>query len=644
MTTAIKSTELDFFEVRESLKLYLQQQDQFEDYDFEGSALSNLLDVLAHNTHFNALIANFTLNESYLTSAQLRNSIVSIAESLGYIPGSRSSAQASVSITVNLAGVPNLQSQYSILPGGLRLRGTIDDNSFVFTNRVTVIAERDDIGVYNFYPFENQDDPLIVYEGEERTIQYPVDGTSNSVYVIPDESIDTSTAIVKLYETQGESKSVNGAYNKFSNVFDATTIEESSRLYILRESPNKFYELTFGDNNSLGKTPEAGNVVEINYLRTSGSASNGVASMRMLTSLTDIFTQTEVSGDDPFSSVTPNVVLLSRAAGGDEREGIESIRKRAPFQYAAQNRMVTSLDYDALILRKYSNFIQDIVCWGGDDDRRRDYGSVYASIVWKDDLSSTSIGELRNEIRSLVRGLSTVSFQIKFVAPSETWISTETYYQYSPSLSALTESSVNQSVKNVIANYFSDNVGNFQQNFRRSNLLTLIDESDPAVLSSRASIKMQQRIQPVLTLKENHTLEFPVAIKAATDTTTPVVKSSLFRYNNQTVFIRNKLTDRVKVSAEGQVPVVFEVLPSTKLEVVDTDGNVVVSNIGNYEPDSGIVYIVGLTVESVLSSNNYIKVFATPANESVIDADYSTILHHDADESVVKSVPVTSRV
>ena len=644
MTTAIKSTDLDFFEVRESLKLYLQQQDQFEDYDFEGSALSNLLDVLAHNTHFNALIANFTLNESYLTSAQLRNSIVSIAESLGYIPGSRSSAQASVSITVNLAGVPNLRSQYSILPGGLRLRGIIDDNSFVFTNRVTMIAERDDIGVYNFYPFENQDDPLIVYEGEERTIQYPVDGTSNSVYVIPDESIDTSTAIVKLYETQGESKSISGAYKKFSNVFDATTIEESSRLYILRESPNKFYELTFGDNNSLGKTPEAGNVVEINYLRTSGSASNGVASMSMLTSLTDIFTQTESSGDDPFSSVTPNVVLLSRAAGGDEREGIESIRKRAPFQYAAQNRMVTSLDYDALILRKYSNFIQDIVCWGGDDDRRRDYGSVYASIVWKDDLSSTSIGELRNEIRSLVRGLSTVSFQIKFVAPSETWISTETYYQYSPSLSALTESSVNQSVKSVIANYFSDNVGNFQQNFRRSNLLTLIDESDPAVLSSRASIKMQQRIQPVLTLRENHTLEFPVAIKAATDTTTPVVKSSLFRYNNQTVYIRNKLTDRVKVSAEGQVPVVFEVLPSSKLEVVDTDGNVVVSNIGNYEPDSGIVYIVGLTVESVLSSNNYIKVFATPANESVIDADYSTILHHDADESVVKSVPVNSRV
>ena len=364
----------------------------------------------------------------------------------------------------------------------------------------------------------------------------------------------------------------------------------------------------------------------------------------MLSSLSDIFTQTVESGDDPFSKVTPNVVLLSRSASGDERESVESIRKRAPFQYAAQNRMVTSLDYDALILRKYSNFIQDIICWGGDDDRRRDFGSVYASIVWKENLSSTTIGEIRNEIRSLVRNLSTISFQIKFVAPSETWISTETYYQYSPSLSALTESSVNQLVKNVVVEYFSNNVGNFQQNFRRSNLLTLIDESDPAVLSSRASIKMQQRIQPVLTLRENHTLKFPVAIKTATDTTTPVVKSSLFRYNNQTVFIRNKLTDRVKVSAEGQVPVVFDVLPSSKLEVVNTDGNVVVSNIGNYDPENGIVYVTGLTVESVLSSNNYIKMFATPANESVIDADFSTVLHYDPEESVVKPVTVTSRV
>ena len=481
---------------------------------------------------------------------------------------------------------------------------------------------------------------MIVYEGEERSLQFPVDGTANSVYVIPDENIDISTAIVKLYDTISNAKSTSSAYRFFTDVFSATTIDIASRLYILRESPNKFYELTFGDNNSLGETPVAGNVIDINYLRTSGGEANGVASLRMLSTISDLF------DIDPsaVSNISPNVTVLSRAAGGVEREGIESIRKRAPFQYAAQNRMVTSLDHEALILRKYSNFIEDIISWGGEEDYRRDYGSVYTSIIWKDDLSSTSIGQLRNDIRELVKSLSTVSFQIKFIAPSETWISTEIYYQYSPVLSALSESGVNRVVKSVVDTYFENNTGKFQQNFRRSKLLTVVDDTDPSILSSRADVRMQQRIQPILTLTENHELSFPVAIKRPTDTETTVIKTSLFQMNNQTVYIRNKLTDRVKVSKEGQVPIVFERRPSTKLEVVDMEGNIVVSSIGSYDPESGVVTISGLNVQSILSAFDYIKVFATPANESVVESQFSSILNYDAHESVTKAVTVTARV
>lgn len=636
MTTTVKSTELDFFEIKEGLKLFLQQKAEFEDYDFEGSALSNLLDVLAHNTHYSALISNFTLNEAYLSTAQLRNSVVSLAESLGYIPSSMSSSQSTVEVTINLAGVPDLESRYSILPGELRLRGVIDDQDFIFSNRETLVAETDGTGIYTIVPFADESSPVRVYEGEERNIEYLVDGSSNAVYVIPDNNIDTSTAIVKLFDTQSDSKTTSGAYRVFTNVFEATTIDAASRLYILRESPNRFYELTFGDNNSLGETPEAGNVIEINYLRTNGVDANGVASMRLLNNLE--FGSYTVEASDV------NVVLENRAAGGAVKEDIESIRKRAPFQYASQNRMITSLDYEALILRKYANFIQDIICWGGEDDYRKDFGSVYTSIVWNAELSGTTIGELRNEIRELVKSLSTVSFQIKFIAPSETWISTEVYYQYNPTLSALSESAVNRTVKQVTEDYFEGNVGKFQQNFRRSNLLSLIDDADPSVLSSRANVKMQKRINPILTLKENHVMEFPTAIKEATDTQSPVIKTTLFRMGNDTVYIRNKLTDRVKTSPEGQVPVIFSTRPSTTLEVVDMDGNIKVSNIGYYEPESGIVQITGLTVQSVLASVNYIKVFATPANESAIIAEFSNILHHDPDEGVVKAVTVSSKV
>ena len=635
MTTTIKSTELDFFEIKESLKTYFKQQDEFKDYDFDGAALSNLLDVLSHNTHFNALIANFALNESYLTTAQLRNSIVSLAESLGYIPTSKTSSQSSITLTINLAGVANLDPSYTLLPGELVLRGTIDEEDFTFTNRESLIGTNDGSGIYTFTPSEDTASSIRVFEGEERSFQFLVDGSANAVYTIPDQSIDTSTAIVKLFEDQSTAKTGNGTYRSFSSVFEATTIEATSRLYILRESPNRFYELTFGDNNSLGETPIAGNVIDINYLRSSGSDANGVASLRLAQTLT--LDNYEVDATD----VT--VTVLTRSSGGDEPEGIESIRKKAPFQYASQNRMVTPLDYEALILRKYSNFIQDIICWGGEDDYRKDYGAVYTSIVWKADLSSTTIAELREAILGLTKDLSIVSFQLKFIAPSETFLSTSVFYQYNPTLSANTKSTVSAIVKEKVSEYFSDNIGQFQQNFRRSNMLTEVDGSDPSVLSSRAEITLQKRIYPILTLSENHTMTFPAALKNATDTETPVIRTSTFKSNNKTVFIRNKLTDRVKVSPAGRVPVVFDRLPSTKLEMVDIDGNVVVSNIGSYDPESGTVTILGLDVQSTLNSNNYIKLFAKPANESVIESINNNILQYDASESIVKTVTTSTR-
>ena len=637
MPTTVKSSELDFAEIKSSLKLYLQQQKEFSDYDFEGSALSNILDVLSHNTHMNALIANFALNESYLTTAQLRNSVVSLAESLGYIPSSKTSAQATISLSINMSGVPNLDPSYALLPGELVLRGSIDDVDFTFTNRETLIGTTSEgSGIYKFLPFDDESQVITVFEGEKREQEYLVDATDNAVYVIPDQNIDTSTAIIKVFEDQSTAVTGTGSYRVFSNVFEATTIEATSRLYILRESPNRFYEMTFGNDNSLGETPVAGNVISIDYLRTNGSAANGVATLRLANTLT-------LGGVDVDAS-NVNVVVQTRASGGDEPEGIESIRKRAPFQYAAQNRMVTPLDYEALILRKYSNYIDDIICWGGEDDVRRDYGAVYTSIIWKANLSSTTIGQLREELLTLTKDLSIVSFQLKFIAPSTTWLSSTLFYQYNPTLSANSQSSVTSLVDATIQSYFFDNIGKFQQVFRRSNMQTEIDITDPSVLSSRATIQLQKRINPILTLAENHTLNYPTSLEEPTSTDVPVIKTSVFKSKNKSVFIRNKLTDRIKVSPEGRVPIVFDRLPSTKLEMVDIDGNVVVSNIGSYDPTNGTVTILGLDVQSTLNSNNYIKVFAAPANQSVIESINSNLLQYDATESVVKAVTVSSKV
>jgi hypothetical protein len=636
MATTIRSTELDFFEIKENLKLFLKQSDEFRDYDFEGSALSNILDVLSHNTHFNALLANFALNESYLTTAQLRNSVVSLAESLGYIPSSATSSQCTTELTINLNGVKDLESQYHLLPGELVLRGSNDDLDYVFTNRETLVATSNGSGVYSVAPFADPDAVVRVFEGEHRVEQYVVDGSNNAIYVIPDEDIDISSAIVKLYEDRGVSNTGLGAYQVYNSVFSAKTIDESSKLYILRESPNRYYELTFGDNNSLGRTPKAGNVVEIDYLRTSGKASNGVATLRLARPI--IFGERQIGVDNI------NIVTLTRASGGDEREEIESIRKRAPFQYAAQNRMVTPLDYEALILRSYSNYIQDIVCWGGEEDYRRDYGTVYVSIVWQENLSSITIGEIRDKIRELSKNFSIVSFAIKFVAPSETYISTNLYYQYNPTLSANSESTINSRVRNTVDDYFSSSVGKFQQVFRRSNLLTRVDDTDPSILSSRVDVLMQKRIIPILTIRDSYILDYPVPLKNATDSEVPVIKTSPFNHEGKTVYIRNKLNDRVKVSPEGRVPIIFDRLPSTKLELVDFDDNVIVTNIGYYEPQLGRVHITGLSVQNTMNANNYIKIFAIPANQSVIESAFQNILNFDDTESNVRAVPIESKV
>ena len=269
MATTIKSTELDHQEIKESLKRFFEASGEFNDYDFEGSALNNLLDVLAYNTHYNALTANFALNESFLVTAQLRPSVVSLAESLGYIPDSKKSAEATINFSINLLGAEDLDSQYTIQPGELVLRGVMNGIDYTFTNRTELrgVAENSN---YTFSPASNPDEPVFVYEGEERTQDFIVGNAKDVVYVIPDQDIDISTAIVRVFEDQFSSSVDGGSeYAVYTNLVDATAINASSRLYVLRESPNGFYELSFGNGTSLGLAPSPGNLFSVNNVRTS---------------------------------------------------------------------------------------------------------------------------------------------------------------------------------------------------------------------------------------------------------------------------------------------------------------------------------------------------------------------------------------
>jgi hypothetical protein len=563
--------------------------------------------------------------------------VVSLAESLGYIPDSKKSAEATINFSINLLGAEDLDSQYTIQPGELVLRGVMNGIDYTFTNRAELrgVAENSN---YTFSPASNPDEPVFVYEGEERTQDFIVGNAKDVVYVIPDQDIDISTAIVRVFEDQFSSSVDGGSeYSVYTNLVDATTINASSRLYVLRESPNGFYELSFGNGTSLGLAPSPGNVVSVNYLRTSGSEANGIEKLDPVSQIS--FGDYVVDPDD----ISTNLKGNTRSAGGADKEGIESIRANAPFQYAAQNRMVTANDYSSLILKKYSSFIEDIQSWGGEDDPEPDYGTVFTSIVWSSGISATTISNTRLSILNLADQYSIASFNLTFVDPVETYLGVDVFFQYNPSLSNFTESTVRSAVGDSVREYFEKNTGKFDQVFRLSNMLTEVDATDPSVLSSRAIITMNRRLVPTLGARgrSNYKIEFPTQLRDPELVDAPTVESSLFTFKNKTVFIKNKLDQKTLISSPGVKPEEYKIEPSAQLQLIrKSDGGVEIDNIGSYDKTEGTVTLTGLEVQSIQGSVNYIKIYAIPANQSVVNSVRNNIVKYDLSESFAKAIRV----
>ena len=249
MATTISSTSLDINSIKQNLKDSLRNSGEFGDFDFDASGLSSILDVLAYNTHYNGLTANFALNESFLSTAQLRSSILSLAEGIGYVADSRTSSQAIVNLSIN---VPNGPSKIQINEF-FKFNTSIDEIDFVFQTREDLNAIDDGTGVYTFTDIAGNEN-IKLYEGIQRTKTFiALTSTDNPVYVVPDRNLDLSTAVVRVYETPSSSSFVT-----YSNLQSARTINENSTLYILREAPNGFFELSFG--NGVTDVPFSGTI------------------------------------------------------------------------------------------------------------------------------------------------------------------------------------------------------------------------------------------------------------------------------------------------------------------------------------------------------------------------------------------------
>ncbi len=606
MATTIKSTALDFQAIKNNLKEYLEQEKEFKDFNFEASGLSNILDVLAYNTHMNALTANFALNEAFLGTAQLRSSLVSLSEGIGYIPDSKNASTGEIKMSLNLSGIE--ASPRISLPAGYTFTSAVDDVDYTFQTTDAISASNDGFGFYEFR-LDNGRNIIPIKEGVAKTKTFiSGDNTENITYIIPDPNMDLSTAVVKVYPS-----TTSVEFAAYNNILDSNVLNENTTIYILKEMPNGFFELTFGNGATLGKTPQPGNKIVVEYLSVSGADANFAEVFEPVAAIANVA---------PGINQVPTVTTETRSSGGADKESIESIRKNAPFQYAAQNRMVTHPDYSSLVLRNFSSLINDIKSWGGEDNIIKEYGCVYMSVLFNSDIPQNTIDRTKEAITDLAEQLSIASFDLKFSDPVTTFVELNTRFQFNERLTSLTLNTIKAQIDDVIRNYFAKNTGKFDLAFRRSNLLTLIDDVSPSVLSSRTDVKMQQRITPILGGKYDYKLKFPVQI-AKPDDDTFIISSTTFTLDGVTCQIKNKLS-------------------SNTLQVINlNDNRVQVDDVGYYTVD-GDLHLVGLQVDSITGGQSQLKISTFPANQSLLVPTRNDVLVYDEAASKSDGVLTTA--
>jgi len=455
----IQTTELDFDQIKSNLKTYLQGQDTFKDYDFDGSSMSILLDILAYNTHYNALYTNLAVNESFLDSASKRSSVVSRAKEIGYIPHSASAATAKVNITVsNTSSTPAILS----IPAYSAFASTNNGSTYNFYNTEAAIATLNG-STYTFTDVE-------IKEGQLLDFRYTVaDGVR---YLIPNADVDLNTVQVRVQENANSSNFET--YVKQDELLD---LDSTSQVFFVKEIEGEVYELEFG-NDVIGKSLANGNIVTISYMTTNKSEANG--------SRVFSYQGSSILGGNV------SVTTTMPATGGTDIEDIESIRYNAPRYYTAQNRAVTTEDYKATIYRAFPD-AQTINVWGGEDNIPAQYGKVFISI--KPKTTNTLTNAQKELITSeILKNKNVVSITPELVDPEYINLELNTTVYYNPQLTIRAQNDIKNLVIQTIQDYNDDHLESFTGIFKYSNLSSNIDATEDSILSNITTIKLHREI------------------------------------------------------------------------------------------------------------------------------------------------------
>jgi AraC-like DNA-binding protein len=569
-------TELDFDKIKANIKEHFKLQSKYNDWNFEGSGLSVLLDVLAYNTHYNAMLAHFSMNETFLDTAQIRGNVVSHAKLLGYTPRSTLATTAKVRVVVSPSNLLNAPAELQ-LNRGTRFTSIIDSTKYNFVNLEPLTTARNSDNKYVF-------DEVTLKEGTLKRMLYRVDTSLPSQkFEIPDTNIDTTTLRVRL--KANETSNDYTIYTKFSTLLN---IGPESLIYFIQENAAGKYEIYFGDD-TLGNRPQSNQIVEVEYIYTSGDAANNGS---VVNAYDNVGAYGTFQGYSKEYVATTLLAATPLTYGGAQRESIESIKFNAPITFVSQNRAVTADDYRAIILKEFGG-ISSISVWGGEDSIIPNYGKVFISVK-PNGPDGTVLNEVQRTqiISTILKGKNVVSITPVIVDPEYSYLKLEVFFKYNPNLTDRTKIELQSLVRQTISDYNDDNLNKFDGVFRYSQLSKNIDSADPSILNSLIRVYMYRDFTPVVGKLNSVTLDFSAPIYKSS-TSEEVIESTSFLQNGIEYYFSDSPTTNTdptkRVEYGDRTVYIYRLVSGNKIRIRDagkiylSEGRVI---IDNFIPDS----------------------------------------------------------
>jgi hypothetical protein len=519
----LKVAELDFDAIKTNLKGFLKSQSEFSDYNFEGSGMSVLLDLLAYNTHYMGYYLNMVANEMFIDTAITRQSVVSHAKLLGYTPRSVNGARATVDLTIT--PVANDSNSAITIPRFTRFSSEAKDGvNYVFVNPSSQVVSKNNItGLFNVTNLE-------IKEGLPNGITFTYDEQTNpkQIFELPDSNIDTLTLQV-IVQKSGQ----NANQETYILAQDATDVDANAAVYYLEENKNGKYQIYFGDG-VIGKKLTNGNIVIATYITSSGASANGVRVFKLL--------------DNLLSGATVNVATASAATSGIGAETIDQIKFTAPKAFIAQNRAVTKNDYIALINRDYP-FFEAVNVWGGEENMPPVYGKVFftAKPIAGYEITATEVEDIKNNV---LKPFSVLTVQPEYVAADYNYVNVVANVYFDPTKTNKTASEIDTAVIAAIRQFANDNLDSFNSTFRVSQLSRAIDDADFSIVGNDVEIILEKRITVDTTRASSYTIDFGTELQQGT-TSRRLISKPNFTYLDSAGVSRSCTIEEVLQSFTG---------------------------------------------------------------------------------------------